>query len=437
MEASQNLIPIPMEPPVKEQPGSDEFDVIVIGSGAGGATVARELSKRGQKVLILERGGNAPLRGGLLDVVSVFGGIPVGGKLLMGRALTTGGSTAIYLGATAHPPVESFRALGVDFSGELEEAESELPLATLPDAMLRPPSLKLRESAVALGYELYERRMLVDQSVCNTGYSYHAKWTARRYVEDAVRNGATLLNEATALRVLTDQGRAIGVEYALKKRPTEPRRAFGAKVVVAAGCAPTPILLRRSGIRNVADRGFAIHPGFAVFGTISGLKGTEGFGASWGFVLDDDIHVGDANFDRTGHRLLMLGERKWLRLFRYASTVAMGVIVVDSLGGELGEDGSYSKELTPEDKAKLAKGEAVARRLLEHAGGRNLCATSVNASCIDGTLRIREHVDTNLQTEIRDLYVCDGSLMPREGMTPALTLICLGKYLAKQLSRTH
>ena len=35
---------------------SFQADVIVVGSGPGGATVARELSKRGKKVLILERG---------------------------------------------------------------------------------------------------------------------------------------------------------------------------------------------------------------------------------------------------------------------------------------------------------------------------------------------------------------------------------------------
>ena len=34
-----------------------EFDAVVVGSGPGGASVARELSRRGQEVLILERDG--------------------------------------------------------------------------------------------------------------------------------------------------------------------------------------------------------------------------------------------------------------------------------------------------------------------------------------------------------------------------------------------
>ncbi|MGA8242223.1 MAG: FAD-dependent monooxygenase [Desulfobacterales bacterium] len=38
-----------------------KFDVIVIGSGPGGATVAKELSSRGKGVLILEKGGGNPI----------------------------------------------------------------------------------------------------------------------------------------------------------------------------------------------------------------------------------------------------------------------------------------------------------------------------------------------------------------------------------------
>lgn len=442
METNQDLSQCRRDSPEArrdQQAGDAEFDAIVIGSGPGGATVAKELSKRGKRVLILERGGNAPLKDGLLATVSRLSGVGVGHKLAMARALTTGGTTSVYVAATVPPPLELFRSLGIDLSTMLEEAERELPLALLSDAYLSPQSLRLRDSSVALGHELVIRRMLVDQTQCSSGYSYSAKWTARSYVDEAVRNGATLLNEARALRVLVDQGRAIGVEYELRKtkKQAETRRAYGSKIILAAGCASTPILLRRSGIRNVANRGFYCHPSMAVFGTMSGLKAREGFGSTWGFVMDGgDIGVGDANFDRTLHRLFMLSQHQWIHAFRYSATAAMGVLVKDGLGGELRDDDRFHKELTKADLAKLAKGEEAARRVLEHAGARNLLTTAVTASHIGGTLTIGEHVDEKLETEYRDLHVCDGSLLPADVFTPTLTLICLGKYLAGHVSRS-
>ncbi len=41
------------------------YDVIVIGSGPGGATVAKDLTDKGKKVLILEWGSNTPVKGSL------------------------------------------------------------------------------------------------------------------------------------------------------------------------------------------------------------------------------------------------------------------------------------------------------------------------------------------------------------------------------------
>ena len=40
-----------------------DIDFIIVGSGPGGATVAKELSERKKKVLILEWGDNDPLTG--------------------------------------------------------------------------------------------------------------------------------------------------------------------------------------------------------------------------------------------------------------------------------------------------------------------------------------------------------------------------------------
>nr|QEO74216.1 hypothetical protein [uncultured bacterium] len=191
-------------------------------------------------MLILERGGNAPLKDGLLATLPLLSTVSVGDKLAMARALTTGGTTAVYLGATVRPPLELFQSLGIDLSKALEEAESELPLAPLPDALLRPHSLKLRESAAALGHQLYRSRMLIDQSKVTAGYSYGAKWTARSYVQEAVENGATLINRARVLRVLVENNRAIGVEYELQKskKDVEIRQAYGGKIILAAGARP-------------------------------------------------------------------------------------------------------------------------------------------------------------------------------------------------------
>ena len=413
---------------------SPEFDAIVVGSGPGGATVARELSRRGAKVLLLERGGNAPLKDGLFAAASVLNAVSVGDALTSGRALTTGGTTAVYLGATVRPPIDLFRTLGIDLTRELEEAEQELPLAPLADALLRPQSLKLRDTAAALGYKLYTSRMLVDQSKCTTGYTHAAKWTARSYVQEAVENGATLVNWARAFRVLVEDGRAIGVEYEHgKSKKKEMRQAYGSKIILAAGGAATPILLRTSGVRNIADGGFYCHPSVAVYGT-SPLKGHDGFGGTWGLLLDDGIRIGDANFDRTLYRMVMLGQRQWRRAFSYSKSIGMGVMVRDSPGGELRPDGQYHKQLTNEDREKLAKGEKVARRILQQAGATKLFTSSISASHLGGALRIKQHVDQRLETELRDLHVCDGSVLPVEVNTPTLTLICLGKYLANQIA---
>jgi hypothetical protein len=416
-----------------------EFDAIVVGSGPGGATVARELSKRGKSVLILERGGNAPLKDSLLATASILRGVPVSDNLLMGRAFTTGGTTAVYLAVADPPPLDTYLSLGIDISRELDEARTELPLAELPDRLLGAPSIRLRESATELGYVWRKAPMLVDQSRCAAGYAYEARWTARSYVQEAVANGATLINRARARRVLVEHGRAIGVEYELQKtkKKSEIHHAFGAKTILAAGGAASPLILRESGIRNVASRGFYCHPNFMVFGTIAGLKAREGFGGTMGAVVDGDIHVGDGNFARTFYRLIMLANGRWLRACRHSNSIGVGVMVTDGSGGGLREDGRYYKPLTEEDRRKLSKGEEVARQLIQHAGGTDIFRSSLSAAHLGGAIRIQEHIDEHLETEYSNLHVCDGSVIPEHGygvQTPTLALICLGKYLANRLS---
>ena len=48
------------------------YDVIIIGSGAGGSAAAYRLVKAGKRVLLLEKGGHLPSDGSTLDVAQVF-----------------------------------------------------------------------------------------------------------------------------------------------------------------------------------------------------------------------------------------------------------------------------------------------------------------------------------------------------------------------------
>jgi len=418
--------------------GSNEFDAIVVGSGPSGATIARELSKQKKKVLILERGGDAPLDEGFRTMASILNSVSVGDKQVSGapRAFTTGGTSAVYFAVADQPPLELFRDLGIDLSAALEDARRELPLSILPDELLGAQALRVQRSALELGHRWKKNTMLIDLAKCNGGYTYEAKWNARTYLREAVVHGATLVTRARVAKVLLDDGRAVGVEYKLieKKKEVETRQAYGTKIVLAAGGAASPIILRNSGMKDVASGGFYCHPTFGVYGIVPGLKAGDNFIASMGAEVEDGVGVGDANPARTLYRMMMLGHRRWIRLFRHSQSIGVGVMVKEGLGGVLRDDNRYSKQLTAEDHAKLQKGNEMAREIIRHAGGKHIYTSAAGAAHIGGVMKIGEHVDENLQTEYENLHVCDGSVIPDTvKVAPTLTLICLGKYLATRL----
>ena len=198
-----------------------QFDAIVVGSGPGGATVARELTRRDKKVLILEWGSNAPIKGTVLQTIAM-GGIPFKNVLLtkqllaMVRGTTTGGSSIFYYGTVFDPPFDMLRKYGVDIADEINEAKSELPIAPLADHLIGPMAKRMMASARELGYDWHKLPKFVYQDKCragcwrcNYGCPYGAKWNARMYVEEAVRNGAVLINGVKVKRVIIENNKVV------------------------------------------------------------------------------------------------------------------------------------------------------------------------------------------------------------------------------------
>jgi choline dehydrogenase-like flavoprotein len=282
------------------EPGGaeEECDVVIVGSGAGGAVAAATLAEAGLDVIVLEAGEAFdrdsypadPLkaiahlyRDGGLTIAEGRPQIPVP----VGRAV--GGTTVVNSGTCFRAPqavLEEWRGrFGIEWATDLDgaftEAEELLRVTPLdPERMGRNGQLAM-EGAAALGASggpiSRNAGNCVQCSSCPLGCEIDAKRGMHvSYLPRAVAAGARLRTRVEVDRVLVEDGRAVGVSC-LTTAPGEPkaREASGfqahrrqkytvrARVatIVAGGTLGTPELLLRSGLGGAAvGRHLHIHP---------------------------------------------------------------------------------------------------------------------------------------------------------------------------------
>ncbi len=127
---------------------------------------------------------------------------------------------------------------------------------------------------------------------------------------------------------------------------------------------------------------------------------------------------------------------KGMRL-KEKNLIGMMVKISDTAGGVVYPDGSVSKTVTEDDKSKLEQGIKKAEEILIQAGAdkNNILVTNPQGAHPGGTAAIGKVTDKNLETEIKNLYICDASVFPTSpGMPPILTIVALAKKLAKDLA---
>jgi choline dehydrogenase-like flavoprotein len=424
-------------------PSSSQFDAIVVGTGPGGASVARELAMNGARVLTLEQGGAEPLRGSLVQMAGMAA-VPGKGAFihrdasLLVRAITLGGSSAINFATAAPPPTVMFAAHGIDLGAALAELRAELPMAPLPDSLVGPMAARIMEAARALSLDWRKLDKMIRPESCRsgcwrcvTGCPFGAKWTARDFVDEARRHGAVLRERARVTRVLVENGRAVGVEAELAGG-LEQWRAD--RVVLAAGGIGSPRLLRASGLLE-RPAAFFSDPVVAVMGSVDDIDGGAevpmAAGASW---HEDGIALADLTLPQAMYQAFALQAGRVDRLLAHRRTLSIMVKIRDGIGGRIGQRW-VDKTLQPADREKFDQGIAIARGVLEQAGARQIFASHHFAAHPGGSLRIGEQVDAELQTRTPGLYVCDASVIPEPwGLPPTLTLLALGKRLGQQLA---
>lgn len=428
-----------------------DYDAIVVGSGPGGATVARGLSMAGKKVLLLEKGRDHQNLGtyrGALSIVEKAGFFKSREGVAMLVASSTGGATTVYSASAAMPPPWLASRYGVDLGVYATQTWRELKAAPLPDHLLGDASRRIMETANRLGYDWTPTPKLFDLAKVKTGCrcgastslgcACGAKWTARAYIADAQAHGADLITRAECTEVLVKNGVATGVRAALAGKGMHEFRAE--TTVLSAGGIPSPRLLLKAGIDR-AGKNCVIDPTVLLYG-ISPFKGSatdplvsvdtwqfcDSHGVRMGTLIDPRLMT-YLSLGKTGIKHLAKGRH-------YDHMVGILVKIKDKPGGWVDREGNVSKALTKDDHEKLAMGTAIAKEILTASGcaADSIVASPVRGAHPSGTCGIGSVVDNNLQTEIRNLFVCDASVFPEALDRPTvITLVSLGKRLVDHL----
>jgi choline dehydrogenase-like flavoprotein len=467
---------------------SERFEVVVVGSGAGGGVIAGELARRGRSVLLLEAGPHrtaadftrweahanhdiwwpirqAPITTEGLGVVLLFGGRCVGG--------TTTINTKVALRAHSQDYEKWHAATGLRGEGGGPFGAAELE----PHYDRVERTLGVRERSdwpecvqtIAAGFRALDAELEPVQSYtdhncmrcgsCLQGCPTNAgKNTANVYIHPVWATGQLDLRAGcTVTRVLIDGGEATGVEYA--DAAGEAHTIDAGAVVVAAGALNTPQLLARSGMDDPnIGRNLGLHPARLVYGLFDEVQDAHMVypitshcmqhqrDEDGGFIVEactvqDPIgfaaSLGDEGGPLWGERLVeaVRRYRHWNGVLVMANDGNNASVTAEPGGGE-----SFLADFQPDELDRMERGLDFSREVLEAAGATQIVWTGIVSTHVQGSCRMgsdpaRSVVDPDCEAHtVKRLFVGDASAIPRTlSVNPSLTIMALADRLAEHL----
>jgi choline dehydrogenase-like flavoprotein len=265
-----------------------DCDAVIVGSGAGGATVAAELAEAGVDVIMLEEGGYHPTGSFTAETGRALrtlyrdggGGMAIGRpSVLYAEGRCVGGSTVVNGGMSWRTPgrvldrwaeQEGVRAISEqDLDPFFTRAEARLSVGLQDPETIGRDSELFKAGADAKGWNIVPNRRnqlhCAGTNSCTSGCPTGAKRSMLvTSVPRALSLGARLFADCRVDRV-TRSGPAVTgitghvVRTGGRKGPAITVRAR--TVIVAGGAIQTPALLMRSGLRSgQLGRNLSLHP---------------------------------------------------------------------------------------------------------------------------------------------------------------------------------
>ena len=269
------------------------YDIVIVGSGAGGGTVAQELSslcRDGVRVAVLEKGPKLrdhEFTGREVEMAKAL--YEDGGGVLTAEQTMTlafgsayGGSTVVYTGTSLLPPervLQRWSVPGLTFADVEQRSQkymAENNVHLLDESLLNENNRLFVEGCQRLRYRVQQFPVNLKgcrgSSLCNLGCPNQAKQgTHRVQLPQAERNGVEVITRCDVLRI-EDKKLFARVSEKPKDGKGEPstwepgeHRIDAKLVVVCGGAVNSPALLLRSGFGRRLPRlghGFTCHPAF-------------------------------------------------------------------------------------------------------------------------------------------------------------------------------
>jgi choline dehydrogenase-like flavoprotein len=266
-------------------------DVAIVGSGAGGGTVAQALAPlvaAGKRVLVLERGPrfvDEDFTGRELEMAaSLYAGqggvLTADGTMTLAFARGYGGSTIVYTGTSLTAPERVIRAWNVpgvdhaDLARRSRRYMDENHVHLLPEELLNENNRRFVEGAAAAGFHAEQfplnLRGCRGSSLCNLGCPNAAKQgTNRVQLPNAERQGVEVVTRAEVRRLgpqtldVLVRARTPGDKGGESEWEPGEYTVRAPMIVLAGGVMGTVPLLLTSGLPGLSRRvgeGFTCHP---------------------------------------------------------------------------------------------------------------------------------------------------------------------------------
>jgi choline dehydrogenase-like flavoprotein len=257
------------------RPKPSQVDVLIIGSGAGGAPTAALLAEAGFDVLVVEegelvrQGEVVPFSLEQMDRQYRAGGVTAAigrPSIAYTEGCCVGGGTEINSGLYRRPPEDVLDRWRTDHriadfdTDEMyaicDEVESELSVQLVPGPAI-PASEALRRGAATLGWAHDEIPRWMTYATPDVSSGRRQSMT-ETYLPRATDAGAVLLSGTRVDRLVIGGSRATSA--VLSDRDGRTSTVRFRDVIVCGGAIQTPAILQRSGLRHRVGGSLAVHP---------------------------------------------------------------------------------------------------------------------------------------------------------------------------------